>query len=340
MRRLKTVIIGMGRMGTMRFEKLEKHGGFEITGICDEKPEHLVQYSVPSFTDWRKCLEQCEAEAVFVCTVNSAIPDIVCCALNLGKHVFSEKPPGRNLSDTLRMRQVSEQNPQCVLKFGFNHRYHNSVIEAKALIQSGLIGDVVCARGVYGKAGSPSFPKEWRNNPALSGGGILLDQGIHMLDLLRCFLGDFAEIQCSVDNLVWKELSTEDSAFAILKTKDGKLASLHSNALQWRHKFDLDIICTQGYIALNGLITSTQSYGEERMTYYRKDLYGENGSLGKPREHTLCFDSDQSWEYEHQEFYEAVVNGKPLKQGTIDDAVGVMELIEKIYHSSNRGITV
>lgn len=332
MRRLKTVIIGMGRMGKMRFEKLQRHGGFEITGICDERQENLRQYAVPAFTDWQLCLEQCEAEVVFVCTVNSAIPDIVCLALEQGKHVFSEKPPGRNLSDTLRMQQASEQNPGCVLKFGFNHRYHNSVIEAKALIQSGLIGDVVCARGVYGKAGSPSFPREWRNNIALSGGGILLDQGIHMLDLLRYFLGDFTEVQCSVDNLVWKELSTEDSAYAILKTSDGKLASLHSNALQWRHKFDLDIICTQGYIALNGLITSTRSYGEERMTYYRKDLFEESGSLGKPLEHTLCFGSDESWEYEHQEFYDAVACGRPLVQGTIHDAVGVMELIERIYH--------
>lgn len=331
MRRLKTVIIGMGRMGTMRFEKLQKHGGFEITGICDVAEGNLSKYSVPVFTDWQTCLEQCEAEAVFVCTVNSAISDIVCYALKLGKHVFSEKPPGRNLDDAKRMQTASVIHPDCVLKFGFNHRYHNSVIEAKALIQSGLIGDVVCARGVYGKAGSPSFPQEWRNDILLSGGGILLDQGIHMLDLLRYFVGDFTDIQCSVDNLVWKEISAEDSAFAILKTDDGKLASLHSNALQWRHKFDLDIICTQGYIALNGLITSTQSYGEERMTYYKKDLQGKNGLLGKPLEHTFCFDADQSWEFEHQEFYDAVVNGKPLEQGTVHDAVSVMTLIERIY---------
>lgn len=339
MRRLKTVIIGMGRMGKLRFEKLQKHGGFEITGICDAVEGNLSQYAVPSFTDWRTCLEQCEAEAVFVCTINSVIPDVVCCALEMGKHVFSEKPPGRDLSDTLKMRQASEQNSGRILKFGFNHRYHNSVIEAKALIRSGLVGDVVCARGVYGKAGSPSFPREWRNDVRLSGGGILLDQGIHMLDLLRYFVGDFSEVQCSVDNLVWKELSTEDSAFAILKTDDGKLASLHSNALQWRHKFDLDIVCTQGYIALNGLITSTQSYGEERMTYYRKDLYEKSGSLGKPLEHTLCFDSDRSWEHEHQEFYDAVVNGKALEQGTIHDAVSVMALIERIYRDPNRGKT-
>ncbi len=331
MKRLKTVIIGMGRMGKTRYEKMNAHGGFEITGLCDERAEMLKGYPVPVFTDWHECLEKCECECVVVCTVNSVIPDVVCRALELGKHVFSEKPPGRNLADTQRMEHASVQHPEMVLKFGFNHRYHNSVMEAKALIESGLIGDVVCARGVYGKAGSPTFATEWRNNVSLSGGGILLDQGIHMLDLLRYFLGDFTEVQSSVDNLVWKELSTEDSAFAILKTGDGKLASLHSNALQWRHTFDLDIICTQGYIALNGLITSTNSYGEERMTYYKKDLLQKSGSLGKPLEHTLCFDSDQSWEWETEEFYDAVAKGTPLRQGTIQDALGVMQLIERIY---------
>lgn len=331
MRRIRTSVIGMGRMGKMRYDMLGKHGGFEIVSICDADEKRLSGYGIPAYRDWKECLDQCRPEAVIVCTINSDIPDIVCYALSKGMHVFSEKPPGRNLSDALRMKEESDKYPECVLKYGFNHRYHNSVIEAKALIDSGLIGEVVCARGVYGKTGSPAFAHEWRNDVNKSGGGILLDQGIHMVDLLRYFLGDFTEIKSSVDNLVWKELSAEDSAFAILKTGGGKIASLHSSALQWRHKFDLDIICTQGYIALNGLITSTNSYGEEKMTYYKKDLQARSGSLGKPLEHTLCFDSDQSWIYEHGEFYDAVVNGRPVLQGTSQDAVRVMETVEKIY---------
>ena len=334
MKRLKTVIIGMGRMGKMRFEKMQQHGGFEVTGVCDEKPENLQQYTVPSFTNWKDCINQCDCQVVVVCTINSVIPDVVCYALEQGKHVFSEKPPGRNLQDTLKMQEAAKRHKECVLKFGFNHRYHNSVIEAKALIASGLLGDIVCARGVYGKAGSPTFASEWRNNVALSGGGILLDQGIHMMDLLRYFLGDFTEIQSSVDTLVWKEMTTEDSAFAIFRTADGKMASLHSNALQWRHKFDLDIICSKGYIALNGLITSTNSYGEERISYYKKDLNAQSGSLGKPLEHTLYFDTDRSWEYEHEEFYDAVVNEKPIVNGTIEDAVKVMAMIDSIYQDN------
>lgn len=329
--KLKTVIIGMGKMGQIRYKTLDRHDGFEVVALCDTNAENLEGYSEQFFSDWKECLEKTsEIDVVFVCTYNAFIPDIVCYSLDKGFHVFSEKPPGRNLQDTLRMKSASQKTDK-VLKFGFNHRYHNSIIEAKALIDSGLIGDLVCARGVYGKAGNLNFGQEWRNDTSLSGGGILLDQGIHMVDLLGYFMGEFVEIQSAVDHLVWTEMTTEDSAFAILKTEHGQVASLHSSALQWKHKFDLDLICTNGYIALNGILTATQSYGEETMSYYRKDLNLKTGKLGRPMEHTLCFDSDDSWELELEEFYDVIAKGRKLQQGTVDQAVQVMDLIEKIY---------
>ncbi|MCM1175027.1 MAG: Gfo/Idh/MocA family oxidoreductase [Blautia sp.] len=229
------------------------------------------------------------------------------------------------------MKAVYEEVKDPILKFGFNHRYHNSVIEAKALLDSGVLGEIVCARGVYGKAGAPAFQNEWRNQREVSGGGIMLDQGIHMLDLMYYFMGKFTDIQSTVDQLVWKDMMTEDSAFSILRTADGKVASLHSCAIQWRHKFSLDLICTEGFISLNGLLTSTMSYGEEKITYYRKDLECRTGGLGKPIEHTMCFDSDESWNYEIREFYDAVVRRTPVKEGTIEDAVNLMEMLERIY---------
>lgn len=330
MDKIRIAIIGAGKMGKIRYHAMLRHGGYTIVSICDASVENLGSYTQKTYTDWKECIDASDIDAVCVCTFNAFIPDIVCYALEKGLHVFSEKPPGRNLSDTLQMKEVYEKG-NTVLKFGFNHRYHNSVIEAKALIDSGMIGEVVCARGVYGKAGSLNFGQEWRNNTSLSGGGILLDQGIHMLDLLCYFIGDFTRIKSTVNHLVWKEMNTEDSAFAILETDQGQVASLHSSAVQWKHKFDLDLICTKGYIALNGILTATQSYGEEQMTYYRKDLAGKTGRLGKPLEHTLCFDTDESWDLEMAEFYDAVARGMELKQGTMDQAVYVMELIEKIY---------
>lgn len=331
-KKIKTIIIGMGRMGRTRYDAMKRHGGYEIVAVCDSNPKSVKDYKENNYTDWKACVDQTKAEAVFVCTYNVMIPDIVCHALEKGMAVFSEKPPGRNLSDTRRMKMAYEQHPGNILKFGFNHRYHNSVIEAKALIDSGVLGDIVCARGVYGKAGSPEFQAEWRNDKSISGGGIMLDQGIHMLDLMYYFMGRFTDIQSTVDQLVWTDMPTEDSAFSILRTEDGKVASLHSSAIQWRHKFSLDLVCTGGYATLNGLITSTNSYGEERLSYYRKDLEQKTGGLGKPVEHTMCFDEDSSWDYEIAEFYDAVANGAPIHQGTIGDAENLMRMVEEIYH--------
>lgn len=336
MKRINTVIIGMGRMGSTRYHAMQRHGGYNILAICDEKEELLNEYKEAGYTDWRKCIEEIAPEAVVVCTVNYEIPDIVCYALEKEISVFSEKPPGRTLEDALRMKTYSVRTGS-LLKFGFNHRVHNSIIEAKALIESRILGDIVCIRGVYGKAGSVDFPNEWRNNPDMSGGGILLDQGIHMLDLM-CYLTDSEPevVHGEVDNLVWKEMDTEDSAIAILKTPKDQIMTLHSTAVQWKHKFDMDILCTKGYIALNGLLTSTRSYGEERITYYKKDLETKTGRLGKPKEYNMCFDIDESWDIEMNEFYDAIVNGSRIMNGTPEDAVRVMRIVEEIYKEGKK----
>jgi len=322
----------MGKMGKIRYNSMKTHGGYEIVAICDNNKENLEGYNEKKYENWKKCLNETKAEAVVVCTFNDSIADIVCYGLEKGMDVFSEKPPGRTLEDAQRMLNT-QKNTQKVLKFGFNHRVHNSILEARALIGSGILGEIVCIRGVYGKAGSADFYNEWRNDISKSGGGILLDQGIHMLDLM-CYFAD-SELfvkSAKVDNLVWKNLGTEDSALAIFETEKGQVISLHSSAIQWKHKFDMDIICTHGYIALNGILTSTRSYGEESITYYRKDLQPRQGRVGKPKEHTMCFDSDQSWDIEMEEFYDVIKGVKVLENGTPQDALRVMKLIRDIYN--------
>ena len=326
MDKIRTVIVGMGKIGKLRKNVMNQHGGFEIVSTCDVIGD--VDYK-----DWKQCIDETKPDAVVVCTTNNIMTDIVCYALAHNIHVFCEKPPGRNLEDTLKMKSVYDVS-NAVLKFGFNHRYHNSIIEAKTLIDNKLLGIPVCIRGVYGKAGSEIFNTEWRNKPELSGGGILIDQGVHMLDLLLYFLGDLSVEYSTVDRLAWEDIPTEDSAAVILRSKDNKVATLHSSVLQWKHKFDMDIMLTDGYIALNGLLTTTRSYGEERITYYRKDLSMKTGIMGNPTEHTMCFEKDNSWDYEISEFYEAIVSGLPICNGTIDDALSVMRLINDIYSSN------
>jgi predicted dehydrogenase len=224
MSKIRASVIGMGKMGRLRADALRRHGGFDLAATCDTAGKW-------DYADWRECIDKSAPEAIIVCTFNNVMADVVTYALNRGIHVFCEKPPGRHIHDTERMEHAHISSGK-VLKFGFNHRYHNSALEAKTLIDSGLLGNLVCIRGVYGKAGNASFDKEWRNDPALSGGGILLDQGIHMLDLMCWFMGELTVRHSSVDQLVWHNIPTEDSAFAVLRSDDGKIATLHSSAIQ------------------------------------------------------------------------------------------------------------
>lgn len=331
----RTAIIGLGKMGRIRKDVLDQHTGFEVVLICDNRPEIANEFPDVNFVEqWQDVLEH-DVDVIFICTYNYIAPDIVCNALAKGCHVFCEKPPGCTVDDVKRIIRAEQLASDRVLKFGFNHRFHSAVMEAKSIVDSNRYGKILYARGVYGKAGGLDFAENWRSNPALVGGGILLDQGIHMLDLMQYFLGDFNQVKSFIENLYWKNISLEDNAFIMMKTGEGKVAMVHSSATQWKHKFVLEIFFENGYLTINGLLTSTRSYGEESITFAKKQFEDETNAVGRPREETIYFDTDNSWRLENDEFYDCI-NGKIERpNGNSDDALKIMKLIENIHMSSD-----
>lgn len=328
---IKVGIIGMGKMGRIRKREMDKHHGFEVIALCDIYDGMEEEFpSLFCTKNWREVLEQ-DIDAVVVCTFNNVIAEIVEASLDKGYHVFSEKPPGKNMDDVKIMKSAHLRNPSLTLKYGFNHRYHYAVKEAKALIDSGKYGKIMWARGVYGKAGATDFESVWRSDLDLAGGGILLDQGIHMLDLMRYFLGDFTEVKSYIENMYWTGIPFEDNAFAMLKTDDNKVGMLHSSATQWKHKFLLELYLENGYININGLVTGSRSYGDESITFARKEFEDEWTAVGRPREQTIYFDRDDSWEFEIQDFYDCITGNIENVMCNIYDAENVMSTVEKIY---------
>merc|ERR1711991_1041851 len=152
------------------------------------------------------------------------------------------------------MITAEKKNPNTKLMFGFNHRYHPSVLKAKSIVDSGRLGNIIALRGIYGKSGGLNYNLSWRNDFEKSGGGILLDQGIHMLDLFNMFLGGFDKIKSFISNIYW-EMEVEDNAIVILKNKKNQLATLHSSATFWKHLFQLNILLDKGYLKLDGLLS-------------------------------------------------------------------------------------
>lgn len=320
-------------MGEIRRRMVVQHPNLEIKMICDSDIQKIVTDNmVKIIQDPIKVIES-DVQAVFVCTPNHLIPDLTVQCLNRGKHVFCEKPPGRTLGDIRRMRNAEQENKGTKLMFGFNHRYHPGVMRAKAIVDSGQLGKVVALRGLYGKSGGKNFAHSWRNDFSVSGGGILLDQGIHMLDLFNHFLGGFTSAKAFLSNSHWG-FDVEDNAVVILKNKQNQMAMLHSSATFWKHMFQLNVILEEGYLKLEGLLSKTGSYGRETLVIGRRQFEDETEAVGNPSEETIYFDNDRSWELEVNHFADYILNDKPVLESNSKDAFNAMELVHRCYRDS------
>jgi len=254
---------------------------------------------------------------------------VVVAALDAGKHVFCEKPPGINMADIEKIMGAEKRNSGQILKVGFNHRYHFGIMEAKKIVDSGKYGNILWMRGIYGKAELSGNPNEWRQDPALAGGGILFDQGIHMVDLFRHFCGEFTEIKSMCTTAYW-DTPLEDNAFALLRNNKGQIAMLHSSFTQWKHRFTLEIFMKDGYVIVDGMPSATRSYRDEWIIQGRKHT---GFAIGNPPEESTFCNTDPSWELELKEFVRCIKSGTPVSYGTSIDAYETMRLVFGIYEA-------
>ena len=330
--RLRIGIAGYGVVGKRRRQFIDTRGDMTTIAVSDATYSDDGHHGDGTlyFSDFRK-LADCDLDALFVCLPNDVAPAATIMGLERGFHVFCEKPPGRTVADIERVRSVEAKYPTLRLKYGFNHRYHDSVRKALSVIRSGELGRVVNMRGVYGKSKFVSFGahSDWRTNRKIAGGGILLDQGLHMVDLMRLFAGEFETIHSFISNEYWGH-NVEDNAYAIMRTGDGIVAMLHSSATQWRHRFQLDITLAKGALSLSGILSGSKSYGEETLTLTIADPTDDTGD---PKEILSTYDDDPSWADEIAEFVQAIRHGADILNGSSKDALLTMRLVERIYNA-------
>lgn len=327
-RKLKVGIAGYGVVGKRRRQFIDLNPHLQTVAVCDRTFANNGTFDdgVKFHTNIDDLLKN-ELDILLVCLTNDVAAGATISGLKRGLHVFCEKPPGRDLRDIYDVMQTEKQNPHLKLMYGFNHRYHDSVREAQRLINTGELGTLLDIKGTYGKSKILSFQSDWRTKRSVAGGGILLDQGIHMLDMMRLFAGEFTQVNSIVSNNFWHH-DVEDNAYALMRTDKGVVGFIHSSATQWRHKFHLDMTLSGGAIILSGILSGTKSYGAETITVVTK---GDNNSNGDPREVTIRYNEDNSWRDEINEFADAVVNNKKIISGSSTDAYNTMELVYKIY---------
>lgn len=265
--------------------------------------------------------------AVMVSTVNSSLAQIALAAVKAGKHVLVEKPAALRTADLEEIEQSADLTGSRV-RIGYNHRYHPSFLKARELIVQQQLGEPFMVRGRYGHGGRRGYDREWRADPKLSGGGELIDQGVHLIDLAGSFLGEWAQVDGHATTYYW-DMPVDDNAFLNLRTADGRTAWLHVSCSEWKNLFCFEIYFRQAKLQIDGL---GGSYGMERLSYYR--MLPE---MGPPE--TTIFEfprGDQSWAHEVKEFVTDIEQQRLPRPG-IAEAKSVLRVVETIYTASGFG---
>ncbi len=331
---MRLAVIGCGLIGTRR-AKVGVESGDEVVVVADiseERARAVAEATGSAWTtSWRDVVERDDLDVVVVSTSNDHLAEASIAALESGKHVLCEKPLGRNSREAAAIAGGAAAAGK-LLKVGFNHRHHPAIAAAHERVEQGAIGEVFAIRALYGHGGRPGYEKEWRADPARSGGGELLDQGVHIVDLARWFIGEISQAQGMLATSHWPIQPVEDNAFALLRSRNGGVVSFHTSWTQWKNTFRFEVVGGDGYLRIDGL---GGSYGTERLTIARR-----NEDSSPPNEETTSFEGpDRSWHLEWQEFSEAIAqNRQPLGNGA--DGLAAARILDAIYASAASGTTV
>ncbi len=330
---MNCLIFGFGYMGQIRYRILKAHPEVDRIWVVDPGVDPAEAGLAGALIAQGEPIPWESVDAVFVCTPNDVTAELTAQALRRCGRVFCEKPPGRNWEDLQKIQEAASSVSRCTLVFGFNHRLHPSIQAAQALVGEGGLGEILYVKGSYGKSGGVEYRQSWRNRAVVSGGGILLDQGIHMLDLFQLFLGPLKVVEAVLNDSFWK-CGVEDNAFVLMRSAGGIPAFLHSSATLWKHTFELQMGCQNGYLVAQGLLSKSGSYGREQLVIGRRQFEDEAMALGNPREELITFDRDDSWKAEVDEFIAAAQENRAATHGTLEEALAVMEIIRDAYSFS------
>lgn len=319
----RVALVGCGLVGQKRMNLLPPG---TVTVACDLQLARAQKVAAQSpgclATDSvERAVTSPDVDAVFIATLNASLAPIAAQALRAGKHVLVEKPGAIALRELDELAALSSQHGS-LLRVGYNHRYHPACLKALEIVRSGVLGPMMFVRGRYGQGGRVGYDKEWRADPKLSGGGELIDQGVHLIDLAGLFLGEFTQVEGHAATFFWN-MPVDDNAFLSLRTASGQTAWLHASCSEWKNLFSLELYGRHGKLHWEGL---GGSYGLERLAWYK--MLPEMG----PPETTIWEypRGDESWKIEMQEFFEDIRLKRTPVPG-LKEARAALRVVESIY---------
>jgi predicted dehydrogenase len=318
-------IVGCGLIGRKRAQSL---GPGKLVACADAvftRAQALAAaHGAQAVPDWRDLVSRPEVQAVVVATTHDWLAPVTLAAVEAGKHVLVEKPAARRASELEPVLQAARTRGVLV-RVGFNHRFHPALHKAHQMFVDGAVGPLMYVRARYGHGARVGYEKEWRARPEVSGGGELIDQGMHLIDLARWFAGEFVQVQGLAGRWFW-DMPVEDNAFLLLRTAEQKVAFMHCSCSEWKNLFSFEVFGRDGKLEVQGL---GGSYGVERLTHYR--MLPE---MGPPD--TVAWEfprGDDSWAAELADFYQDVALGRQPAPG-LSDAMAALRVVERIYEVS------
>lgn len=323
---LRVALIGCGLIGQKRLNLLPPGS---VTVACDTQLERAKKIAAQSpgcvaTESFEQAVGSPKVDVVMIATINSALAPIALAAVKNGKHVLVEKPAGISVAELDELETAAKKSGALV-RVGYNHRYHPACQKALEIFRSGALGPMMFVRGRYGQGGRIGYEQEWRADPKLSGGGELIDQGVHLIDLAGIFLGEFTTVEGHATTYFWK-MPVDDNAFLSLRNAGGKTAWLHVSCSEWKNLFSLEIYGRDAKLHWEGL---GGSYGLEKLTYYKM-----LPQMGPPE--TTIYEyprGDESWKIEMAEFFEDIKLQRPPVPG-LKEAKAALAVVEKIYGNS------
>lgn len=318
-------IVGCGLIGKKRADAL---GACKLVACADSDLARAhalaARDGARATASWHELVHSSDVDIVIVATPHDSLAGITLAAIRAGKHVLVEKPAARSANELEPVAAEADKRGAFV-RVGFNHRYHRAFRKARELVDSGVLGELMFLRARYGHGGRIGYHKEWRADVKLSGGGELIDQGVHLIDLARWFLGDFARVDGTAKTYFW-DMPVDDNAFMMLRTSRDQVAWLHASATEWKNTFSMEIYGSGGKLHIDGL---GGSYGTERLMWYR--MLPE---MGPPE--TTAWEypmADDSWAAEFAAFVDDI-RAKRSPSPNLQDALAALRVVQQIYEES------
>jgi predicted dehydrogenase len=324
---MRVAIVGCGLIGHKRARALADSRLVAVADTNEARARQLAEQhpGCAAGSHWEATVARADVDVVVVATTNQALAPVMLAALRHGKHVLVEKPAARSANELAPLLPAARA-AGAIVKVGFNHRFHPALQKAKEIFESGALGPLLYVRGRYGHGGRLGYDREWRADPAVAGGGELLDQGVHLIDLARWFAGDFVEVEGHIGTYFWK-MPVEDNGFALLKTARGQVAWLHASCTEWKNLFCFEVFGRDGKLQVDGL---GGSYGVERLSWYRMLPH-----MGPPE--TTIWEypgEDRSWQLEYAYFLECV-RERRQPAGGLPDAFAALQVVQRLYDQAS-----